>query len=167
MGLDDGTVFSTTDGGQPVSFVLGSGASPFGIAAEIEGMRVGETKSVGLSPNQAFGPYDSKNIFKVSADQLPANSKVGSRLSNGSQMAVVTNIEDGTATIDLNHPLAGQTIHLSLTLVSSEKPQKSQLKKTTLKAGDGVHFPSKGDQLTMHYTGRLASNGQQFDSSVD
>jgi FK506-binding protein 1 len=38
--------------------------------------------------------------------------------------------------------------------------------KDIIKPGDGVHFPKRGDQLTMHYTGLLANGGKQFDSSV-
>jgi len=41
------------------------------------------------------------------------------------------------------------------------------LKKTVLSPGDGKTFPHAGDQLSMHYTGTLAQNGQKFDSSVD
>eukprot|EP01104_Vermistella_antarctica_P012365 TRINITY_DN3566_c0_g1_i1.p1 TRINITY_DN3566_c0_g1~~TRINITY_DN3566_c0_g1_i1.p1 ORF type:complete len:120 (+),score=37.14 TRINITY_DN3566_c0_g1_i1:31-360(+) len=37
----------------------------------------------------------------------------------------------------------------------------------TIKAGDGTTFPKKGDQLSMHYTGTLKSNGNKFDSSHD
>ncbi|KAI2493877.1 Peptidylprolyl isomerase [Fragilaria crotonensis] len=40
------------------------------------------------------------------------------------------------------------------------------VEKEIIKPGDGINFPKRGDQLTMHYTGTLANGGKQFDSSV-
>ena len=40
------------------------------------------------------------------------------------------------------------------------------VEKEVLQNGDGETFPSTGDMLTMHYTGTLAADGSQFDSSV-
>uniref|UniRef100_A0A7S3V7D8 peptidylprolyl isomerase n=1 Tax=Chaetoceros debilis TaxID=122233 RepID=A0A7S3V7D8_9STRA len=40
------------------------------------------------------------------------------------------------------------------------------VEKEVITTGDGESFPKSGDQLTMHYTGTLASDGSQFDSSV-
>jgi FK506-binding protein 1 len=42
----------------------------------------------------------------------------------------------------------------------------AQLVRQTVVTGDGRSYPQIGDSLTMHYTGRLLVNGQQFDSSV-
>ena len=37
----------------------------------------------------------------------------------------------------------------------------------TVKKGDGITFPRKGDRITVHYIGKLASNGRKFDSTYD
>lgn len=37
----------------------------------------------------------------------------------------------------------------------------------TIKNGDGITFPQKGDRISVHYTGKLAANGRKFDSTYD
>eukprot|EP00931_Biecheleriopsis_adriatica_P009150 TRINITY_DN110246_c0_g1_i1.p1 TRINITY_DN110246_c0_g1~~TRINITY_DN110246_c0_g1_i1.p1 ORF type:complete len:138 (+),score=33.32 TRINITY_DN110246_c0_g1_i1:85-498(+) len=39
--------------------------------------------------------------------------------------------------------------------------------RTVIQEGDKEHYPKVGDELSMHYTGTLASDGSKFDSSVD
>jgi FKBP-type peptidyl-prolyl cis-trans isomerase len=41
------------------------------------------------------------------------------------------------------------------------------LQVNTTQQGDGSNFPKPGQTVTVHYTGRLISNGKKFDSSVD
>ena len=36
----------------------------------------------------------------------------------------------------------------------------------SLQAGDGVTYPKSGDEISVHYIGRLASSGKVFDSTL-
>mmetsp|Transcript_151315 Transcript_151315/g.267050 ORF Transcript_151315/g.267050 Transcript_151315/m.267050 type:complete len:133 (-) Transcript_151315:57-455(-) len=46
-------------------------------------------------------------------------------------------------------------------------PEAGGVVRVVLKDGDQKNYPKTGDELTMHYTGTLASNGSKFDSSLD
>ena len=56
--LDDGTEFdSSRKRGQTLSFVVGAGQMIAGFDNAVKGMMVGETKTVTLPPEEAYGPY--------------------------------------------------------------------------------------------------------------
>lgn len=164
--LEDGTVFDSSEGRQPITFTIGAGRMIPGFDKGVRGMKVGETKQLRLEPQDAYGEHDSRGVREVPLDRLPDDVKVGDalRTPQGGK-AVVTKIDDKTVTLDLNHELAGKTLNFSVTLVSCEPAPQVVVK--TIKTGDGKTFPKEGDQLTMHYTGTLAASGEKFDSSVD
>lgn len=164
--LDDGTVFDSSEGRQPLAFTVGGGRMIPGFDKGVVGMRVGETRQLRLEPADAYGEHDERGVQEVPLNRLPEGVKVGDALqtSQGSK-ALVTNIDGDKATVDLNHELAGKVLNFSVTLVSCEVAAQVVVK--TIVPGDGKNFPSAGDQLTMHYTGTLASSGAKFDSSVD
>ena len=171
--LDDGSTFDSTDGGKPIAFQLGAGGMIKGFDRAVEGMRVGETKEVRIEPADAYGERDESDnaVRTVPLDKLPPGVEVGTRLqtSTGGVAAVLALGDDGTATVDLNHPLAGKALSFTLTLRSVEPPPErfGSLKVTTLSPGDGKTYPKPSDRLKMHYTGTLAASGAKFDSSVD
>lgn len=164
--LEDGTVFDSSEGGQPLAFTVGGGQMIPGFDKGVVGMKVGETKKLRLEPSDAYGEHDARGVQDVPVDRLPENVKVGDAIetSQGNK-ALVTKIEGKTATVDMNHELAGKVLNFSVTLVSCEVAPQVVVK--TSAPGDGKTFPSAGDQLTMHYTGTLAETGKKFDSSRD
>ena len=91
-------------------------------------------------------------VGKVPLDKLPEGAKVGAKLRLQQGMAaVVIAIDDGEASIDANHHLAGKTLVFDIEII--EIKGIPQLRVETLEAGDGKTFPTKGDKCTMHYTG--------------
>eukprot|EP00927_Polykrikos_kofoidii_P070356 TRINITY_DN664_c0_g1_i1.p1 TRINITY_DN664_c0_g1~~TRINITY_DN664_c0_g1_i1.p1 ORF type:complete len:352 (-),score=40.26 TRINITY_DN664_c0_g1_i1:25-951(-) len=164
--LDDNSVFDSSEGKEPLAFTIGAGQLISGFDKGVVGMQVGETKVIRMEPADAYGEPDPRGVQVVPLDRLPKGCEVGTQLqTNQGGQAVVKKIEGNTATLDMNHRLAGKTLTFTITLKSCEPAPKLVIKTQTL--GDGKTFPKKGDNLTMHYTGTLAATGAKFDSSLD
>ena len=123
--LDDGTVFDSSDGGDPIQFAVGAGDVISGFDEAVVGMSAGETKRKRFAPEQAYGDYREDLVFKVDRAQLPDSSElnVGDVLqlgfSDGTSAPVqVAEVSDESITLDANHPLAGKALTFELTLVS-------------------------------------------------
>ncbi len=122
--LSDGTVFADTAGGEPLEFTLGEGRIIPGLETAIEGMDQGQSKSVTIPAEQAYGPRRDELIEKVGKDQFPENldPQVGQRFEipqqKGNTMVVsVIDVSDDVVTLDGNHPLAGEELTFDVELV--------------------------------------------------
>lgn len=122
--LEDGSIFMSTDEGKPLEFKLGEGKILPGIEHAVEGMNVGESKSVNVPPEQAFGQPQQELIEKVNRDAFPDNiqPEVGQQLQvpqqQGQPMVVrVADVSEQSVTLDANHPLAGKDLAFDLELV--------------------------------------------------
>eukprot|EP00471_Norrisiella_sphaerica_P014242 CAMPEP_0184494346 /NCGR_PEP_ID=MMETSP0113_2-20130426/28489_1 /TAXON_ID=91329 /ORGANISM="Norrisiella sphaerica, Strain BC52" /LENGTH=320 /DNA_ID=CAMNT_0026880069 /DNA_START=149 /DNA_END=1111 /DNA_ORIENTATION=+ len=168
---EEGEEISSTDvgNGEPLMFTAGQGQMMPGIENHVVGMKLGETKTVKVTPEEAFGPVSEENIVKIPKDKLPEGVDVGAILRMGTQgfPVRVTEMGDTDATLDMNHPLAGKNLQFELKLVDAvvAPPALKEMSIDTSKEGDGSTFPKPGDKVTVHYTGRLLENGQVFDSS--
>lgn len=117
--LDSGEEFDSSVGGEPFSFVVGSGGVIAGFDVAIRDMQVGEKKTVRIPPQDAYGERSDDFIVDFPIEQAPEGLAVGDQvaLSNG-QPATVVAVTDTTITIDANHPLAGEALTFELELLS-------------------------------------------------
>jgi FKBP-type peptidyl-prolyl cis-trans isomerase 2 len=122
--LEDGTVFDSSEGRDPLSFTLGQGQVIAGFEEAALGMEVGETKKARLDVHEAYGERRDDLVLEVPREQLPDELEVdvGTPLQlqqpDGQAVPVtVTALDDTTVTLDANHPLAGQTLNFEITLV--------------------------------------------------
>jgi peptidylprolyl isomerase len=123
--LDDGTVFDTSEGGQPLRFKVGSGQVISGFDEGVRGMQVGETREIIITPDQAYGEYHEDLVGVIPREAFPPNVTpvVGLtfelQLESGETLPVrVIDVEGDEVTLDANHPLAGETLHFKIRLVS-------------------------------------------------
>ena len=122
--LDDGTEFDSSAGRDPLEFALGGGQVIPGFDSAVDGMAVGESKSVTIQPEEAYGQRHEQLVQQVPKTALPEDMEpaVGMQLQSQSpdgqvMSLLVTEVTDDTLTVDGNHPLAGQTLNFDIELV--------------------------------------------------
>ena len=122
--LDDGTVFDTSADGDPLQFTIGSGQIIPGFEQAVVGMNPGESKTVKIPAEDAYGQRREDLIIEVEKSQLPEGLKpeVGLQLQSRQPdgRIVVLTIADMTeshVTLDANHPLAGKDLTFEIQLV--------------------------------------------------
>ncbi len=122
--LDDGTVFDSSVGEDPLEFTIGEQHVIPGFEDGVVGMATGETKTISISEDKAYGERRSELVFEVERGQLPENiaPEIGQLLEfkqpDGSVLPlVVAELSDESVTLDANHPLAGKALTFELELV--------------------------------------------------
>lgn len=127
--LDDGTVFDSSSGREPLTFTLGAGEVIPGFEMAVVGMSIGDAKTERIEADQAYGGHMEEMILVVPRDNMPEEMNpeigmvVGLPTDEGDHMpAQIVDISEATITIDANHPLAGQALTFDLELVSITSP---------------------------------------------
>lgn len=123
--LDDGTVFDSSQGRDPLEFQVGSGQIIPGLDTAIPGMVVGDKKTVNVACADAYGPVHPEARQAVPRAEIPADIPLdlGTQLQvqtpTGQAMPVtVVEVTETEVTLDANHPLAGKDLTFAIEMVS-------------------------------------------------
>lgn len=122
--LNDGSVFDSSEGKEPLSFKVGSGTVIPGFEEAVVGMKEGDKKTVEIASDNAYGPVREDLIQKVPKSALPESitPEIGMQLvstqPDGSQIPlIVVEMSEEEITVDANHQLAGKDLVFDLELV--------------------------------------------------
>ena len=122
--LEDDTVFGSTKGEDPFEFIIGEKNMLPGFESAIIGMEKGETKTISLPPEEAYGDHKKELVHMMERSGFPEeiNLEIGKRLSvrtqDGRQTVVtIKDITEDKIVIDENEPLAGKTLTFKIELV--------------------------------------------------
>jgi FKBP-type peptidyl-prolyl cis-trans isomerase 2 len=128
--LEDGTIFDCTEkhNGQPLEFEAGCGRMIKGFDEAVLGMRAGESKTVKLAPEQAYGRFNPLLVQKVPREHLPKEPEpkpgmmIVMSLPTGEQIpARITDVSKDAVTMDFNHPLTGKTLIFKIKVVEIQE----------------------------------------------
>ncbi len=117
--LEDKTVFDTSENREPLEFTVGDKNLIPGMNNAVRGMKVGESKTVSIPPEEAYGPYSDKLLFEVPTKNLPPGITAGTPLRDPrGNMVMVKEVNEDKSVLDANHILAGKTLIFDIKLVS-------------------------------------------------
>lgn len=123
--LEDGTVFDSSQGRDPLVFTVGGGQVIPGFDTAVLGMQTGEMRRTVIAPEQAYGAYYDELVFSLSRAELPPQIEpaVGEqyqmRRPDGQAFVVtVRDVSPSDVTFDANHPLAGAALTFDIELVA-------------------------------------------------
>lgn len=122
--LDDGEVFDSSQGRDPLSFELGAGQVIPGFEEAVQGMSVGDSKTTRIEAENAYGPRRDELTMSFSRSDLPQglDPEVGQQLQmqtdQGQAFPVtVTETDAESISVDANHALAGEALTFDIELV--------------------------------------------------
>ncbi len=125
--LNDGEVFDSSEGRQPLEFVVGSGQVIEGFDKAVREMNVGETKMVHIPVDEAYGQRNQEALISVPRSEFPADvePEPGIELHVSDDEGhvipvVVASANEEHVILDANHPLAGHSLNFKITLVSAK-----------------------------------------------
>eukprot|EP00931_Biecheleriopsis_adriatica_P009815 TRINITY_DN110900_c0_g1_i1.p1 TRINITY_DN110900_c0_g1~~TRINITY_DN110900_c0_g1_i1.p1 ORF type:complete len:300 (+),score=49.73 TRINITY_DN110900_c0_g1_i1:36-902(+) len=171
LALDtDGSVIDSSAERGPMQFICGERQVMPAIDAGVQGMAVGESRAIPLKGDAGFGERDEKKLIAVPMKNMPPEAQVGSEMTipgpRGDMLGRVVKLGQDSAILDLNHPLAGLDLTMTVTLVNCENlPEDEKVAVEMLSPGDGKTYPKPGNRLSIHYVGTLAADGSVFEST--
>ncbi len=122
--LEDGTVFDTSLEREPLEFTLGAGKMIPGFEEAVKGMQIGQSKTVTIPADKAYGPHRDERILLIEREQLPEdlNPEVGQRLQMQQTVGptipvIVIEVTETAIVVDANHPLAGKDLTFEIELL--------------------------------------------------
>jgi len=120
--LENGEVFDTTQKSGPLEVTLGKKMLIPGLEEALIGMKIGESKTVTIPAEKAYGPHRDDLVVEIPREDLPEgmDPKVGQPMvvrggeEKGGFLVVIIAVGEKTITVDANHRLAGEDLTLDI-----------------------------------------------------
>ncbi len=144
--LDDDTLAEESEADDPLVYLHGHDNIIPGLEQALDGLRVGDTKTVVVEPEDGYGEYDPDNADEINRGELPEGfePEVGMLLSiedgAGNQLvAEVAEVSEDTILLDFNHPMAGEILRFDVVITGLRQATPEELDHGHVHADDHHH----------------------------
>ena len=131
---DNAQVLDSSEGGEPLTYLHGSGNIIPGLESALEGKRAGESLSVRVAAAEAYGERDADLVQSVARAMFEDSDslEVGMQFQSGDpdgeiRIVTVVGTDAASVTVDGNHPLAGVPLNFAVTIVEVRDASSEEL----------------------------------------
>ena len=116
----DGEIFDSSEGKEPLTFLVGHGHMISGFEQEMLGAKVGEIREFTLTPDRAYGQRNEDAIQKIERSNFPEGMDievgmvVGAHSDQGPIQFTIKDIDGDVVVADFNHQMAGKTLRFEV-----------------------------------------------------
>jgi FKBP-type peptidyl-prolyl cis-trans isomerase SlyD len=142
---DDGKVLDSSDGSEPLAYIQGHGNLVPGLEKALEGKKDGDALAVTLSPDEGYGTRNEALVQRVPKRSLQGSGEIRkgmqfrAQTEEGLRVFTVTAIVGDMVALDGNHPLADQTLHFDVEVVSVRAATAEELEHGHVHGAGGHH----------------------------
>jgi FKBP-type peptidyl-prolyl cis-trans isomerase SlyD len=130
-----GETLDSSEGREPLAFIQGIGNIIVGLEEALAGKAIGDKVSATIEPEKAYGVRVDENVhivplssFQADGDEkLVEGMQVRVETNEGVSIADVAKIDGEEVTLDLNHPLAGETLFFDVEIIDVREATKQEL----------------------------------------
>jgi FKBP-type peptidyl-prolyl cis-trans isomerase SlyD len=132
----EGEHVEASDPAVPLVLLVGYGEAVPALERALSGLTQGESADVKLSPEEAFGKRELDAIIEEDRADFPADIAPGDELEadradGGGVLLKVLEVTDDVIVLDTNHPLAGQTVRLRITITAVRPATADEIARAT------------------------------------
>lgn len=144
--LGDGKVVDQSAPGEPLHYLHGGGQIVPGLEKELEGLSAGDSRQVVVTPKEGYGTHDPRGVQEVPKSAFPDGQAVEAGMQfvaqgeDGEHVPVsIREVKGDKVVIDMNHPLAGKTLHFAITVREVREATQEELKHGHVHGPGGAH----------------------------
>lgn len=128
-----GEVLESSEGEAPLEYLHGHGNIIAGLEKALDGKAAGEKLKAVIPPEEGYGVRDEAMVKRLplssfqNQDEVQVGAQFQAETSQGPRLATVTEMDDKKVTVDLNHPLADQTLSFDIEVVGVREATEEEL----------------------------------------